>query len=50
MPSMPDITRPRHLQPSAYQKPVFHLSYDPVSTDDDQENDDGRTLAEVIKG
>jgi hypothetical protein len=24
--------------------------YDPVSTHDDQESDDGRTLAKVIKG
>jgi hypothetical protein len=33
-----------------YQKPVFHPSCDPVSTDDDQVSDDGSTLAEVIKG
>jgi hypothetical protein len=50
MPPMPDITRSQHLQPLAYQKPVFRPSYDPVSTDDDQDSDDGRTLAEVIKG
>jgi hypothetical protein len=47
---MLDITSPRHLQPSVYQRPVFHPSYDPVNTDDDQDSDNGRTLAEVIKG
>jgi hypothetical protein len=47
MPPMPDITR--LLQSSAYQKPDFHPSYDPICTDDDQDSDDGRTLAEVKK-
>jgi hypothetical protein len=50
MPPMPNITCPQHLQPSAYQKPVFHPSYDPVSIDNNQDSDVGHTLAKVIKG
>jgi hypothetical protein len=48
MPLMLDITRLRHLVPSAYRKPVFRAFYDPVSTHDDQDSNDGRTLPELI--
>jgi hypothetical protein len=53
MPLMTDIARPLHPEPLAYQVHISHPSYDPIThwqTDDDQDSDDSRTLAEVVKG
>ncbi|RLM99027.1 hypothetical protein C2845_PM06G33700 [Panicum miliaceum] len=50
MPPMPDIERPLHLQPLVYQVPICRPSYDPISSHNDQESDDSRTLAQVVKG
>jgi hypothetical protein len=47
---MPDIACPQHLQPSAYQAPIYRPSYDPVSSDDDQDSDNSHTLVQVVKG
>jgi hypothetical protein len=47
---MPDIEHPQHLLPSAFQKSIPHADIDPTSTEDDQDSDDSRPLAEVMKG
>jgi hypothetical protein len=45
-----DIELPHHLLPSAFQKPISHANSDPTSTEEDQDSDDSRPLAKVMKG
>jgi hypothetical protein len=45
---MPDIERPSHLKPRVHRSPVIsHPTHDSVSEEEDEESDDGRTLAEL---
>jgi hypothetical protein len=45
---MPDIERPSNLKPRAHQPPVISRpTHDPVSEEEDEETDDGRTLGEL---
>lgn len=43
---MPDIDRPSHTLPSAHQKIASRLDVDPVTEEDVEDTDDGRTLAD----
>jgi hypothetical protein len=50
MPPMPDIECPCHLLPSAFQKPISNADIDPINSEEDQDSNDSRPLAEVMKG
>jgi hypothetical protein len=50
MPPIPDIDCPIHTLSSAHQPPKISCpSHDPVSEEEDEGTDDGRTLVEVIR-